>query len=182
MQRNAVYALGLIGDERAIGPLIAALYADADKQFAESQTKDEEYTDEPDAEGDEYIQVATRADYFSRSHIRALAAIGGVKVIEPLIEAIHSDDVKVFDPAYYGLIEIGTPAVEPLITELKTSKRTLNNKDRLVDLLREIGDPRAFEAIFAVIEDEDVLVRHSAVLALADFKDKRVVPRLTEIA
>lgn len=160
-------ALARFGDNDFVEPIIAALYADAE-QVRQWESEEE----------DNDVYTRTRlADFFSRSHIRALTTFDDSRVIPPLIEAISSEDVKVFDPAFYALKERGGNAVEHLI---QAFNQPLADRSRIVWLLGEIGDVRAFDLIITALNDPDKAVQHDAITALGDLKDRRAIPILLE--
>ena len=63
-----------------------------------------------------------------------------------------------------ALIEIGKPAVEPLIQALKDNNSTVRR--RAASALGEIRDARAAESLAQALEDEDKEVRKRAKKAL----------------
>jgi len=160
-------ALARFGDEEFIEPIIASLYLDAEK-IMQQNNEDEE---------DEMYKNSRRADFFSRPHIRALTTFNDTRVIPPLIEALSSEDTKVFDPAFRHLKEIGADAVQPLLNAYHQQDA---DRSRIVWILGEIGDLRAFDLIVEALYDDDEAVQHDAIVALSDLKDSRAVPPLLE--
>ncbi len=170
VRKAAAGALGQIGDARAVEPLITAL-------------KDE----------DGYVRGAATL---------ALGQIGG-PAAEPLITALKDKHAYVrgyaaealdklgWEPdldengAQYWIakrewqkcVEIGAPAVEPLITALK-------DKDAYMcgcaaGALGRIGDARAVEPLSAALKDEKWQVRGHAARALGQIGDARAGKPLT---
>jgi len=87
---NAAAALGLIGDPRAVEPLIATLAV----------------------HGKSNSVVHNAA-------VEALGQIGDARAVEPLIAALRDETSKVHETVIKALGKIGAPAVDPLIAVLK---------------------------------------------------------------
>jgi len=164
----AAGALGQIGDPRAVEPLIAAL-------------KDE-------------------GESVRSSAARALGKIGDPRAVESLIAALKDKKWHVRKPAAGALdrlawkpdrgaagaaywaakgewgkcVEIGAPAVEPLIAALKDEDVRM----RAVEALGKIGDPRAVEPLIAALKDQDERMRKWAAEALGQIGDPRAVEPL----
>jgi len=103
----------------------------------------------------------------------ALVKIGGEKVVKPLINALKYKDWQMRKGAAYALVEIGDPAVEPLI-------RTLVDKQvrqAVVDVLVEIGEP-AVGALINALKYKDWEVREGSINILGMVGDKRAVEPL----
>jgi len=84
-----------------------------------------------------------------------------------------------------ALVQIGEPAVEPLILTLQDrSIKTWNIQARAVDTLAKIGSQRAVEAVIKSFEDTGLnkYVRGSAVLAVAELKPKEAVEVLSRVS
>lgn len=103
----------------------------------------------------------------------------GKPAVNPLIEALASDELLVRRQAVDALGRIGDPrAVDPLLA-------TLNDQDSLVrghaiEALGRIKDPRAVPPLIALLsaKDEQPHVRMSAAEALGTMKDKRALEPL----
>jgi curved DNA-binding protein CbpA len=77
------------------------------------------------------------------------------------------------------LVEIGKPAVVPLIRELKSKDHEV--RYFAVVALGEIGDKAAFEPLLEMLEDKWDLIRSYAAEGLGRLKDKRAIPALLDI-
>ena len=66
--------------------------------------------------------------------------------------------------AFYALVKIGEPAIDPLILALNDSNSSV--RCYAADALGEIGDPRAVDPLNDALEDEDGDVREAATEAL----------------
>ena len=155
----AAGALGQIGDARAVEPLIAAL-----KEEIRSVRRD----------------AAT-----------ALGQIGDARAVEPLIAALKDQDMYTCEAAAEALdnlgwqphrsetgavywvakrqwnrcVEIGTPAVKPLIAALK-DKDNKRVRAAAAGALGQIGDRRAVEPLIAALKDQDMYTCEAAAEAL----------------
>ncbi len=134
----AAEALGALGDPGAIRPLAHALM----------------YSD------DEEVRAASA---------RSLGAIGGVGVVEILLEAATRNPyISVRQAASDAIVQVGEPAVKPLIAVLPHSWEAAL-------VLGRLGDKRAVTPLLKV------LPMQAAVTALGDLGDKRAVPPLIDI-
>ena len=144
--REAAEALGEIGDERAVEPLIAAL-------------KDIERKDWRKADNDWLVRKAA------------------AEALDKLNWKPGQDEAG----AYYWktkwdwdkCVEIGAPAVQPLIAALKDR----NTRDAASDALAKIGAP-IVEPLIAALKDNDLGVRKGAANALGKIGDARAVEPL----
>ncbi|MBU0495441.1 MAG: HEAT repeat domain-containing protein, partial [Chloroflexi bacterium] len=194
VRRNIVTVLGWIKDARAVEPLIATLkdpQVDVRKAAAYAL---EQIGWQPgrDEKGAAYW-------IFKREWEKCIEI--GTSAIEPLITTLKDPQVDVRDAAADTLeqigwqpgrdekgatywivkgawdkcIEIGTPAVEPLIAALKHG-----NKDA-ARALGQIGDARAIEPLYAALEASDRDMRLAANLALRPLVDSDAVKALLEL-
>jgi HEAT repeat protein len=168
VRKAAAKALGNLGDPRFVPPLIAALR-------------------------DEYVENV-RWTYSS-----ALAEIGA-PAVEPLFKALRDKNSRVREGVVRALdhielkstdeelsiwfyiakgewskcIEIGAPAVEPLIAALKYEDLMI----RAAQALGEIGDLCAVEPLIAAFKDKDWSIRKHIAQVLGRFDDPRAVNSL----
>ena len=92
------------------------------------------------------------------------------------------DDLRSFfrrDSAIESLVEIGEPAVEPLIQALKDEDSFV--REGAAEALGKIGDKRAVEPLINALKDEDRDVREAAAEALGEIGDKRAVEPLIHV-
>jgi HEAT repeat protein len=172
---HAAEALGLIGDVRAVEPLIATL-RDVDDDVRHSAA---------DALGKiggtavEPLLVALR-DVDAEVRCRAADALGKIKdvrAVEPLIATLRDTDVGARYHAAEALGLIGNVrAVEPLIATLRDTD--VGVRDTAADALGQIGDVRAVEPLIATLRDTDFGVRSTAAAALGQIGDVRAVEPL----
>lgn len=159
---------------------------------------------------EELVKVlGTAKDEYARlDAVKALGKIGDARAIEPLIAAL-GDAYSMSSPttrdwlrkgARKALVEIGTPAVDPLIATLKVSLEegiaTLRSRNADMDeytaseawgsmraaagdTLHLIGEP-AVGPLIAALKDKDELVRLPAVAVLMSSGDDRAVHPLID--
>ncbi len=195
---EAAMALGKIGDERAVEPLIQALREDKDVPVralasgALGMIRDKRAV-EP------LIQALINEDMDVRKLaaealgkigkpavesllqllkdedklVQGLAAGGLIEVrdinaLELLIQALKDEDSFVRGIAATTLIMIGKPAVEPLIQALINEDKFV--RENAAKALGEIRDPRAVKSLTDALKDEDNNVRTVAEEALEKIK------------
>jgi HEAT repeat protein len=170
VRRKAAEALGQVGDARAVGPLMAALQ-----------------------DSKAYVRKAAAG---------ALGQIGDARAVEPLVAALNDRDRNVRSVAGHALdkmgwqpgqdeeggaywvvkgawdkcIEMGAPAVAPLIAVLKDSDSDVRKAGAWA--LGKIGDARAAEPLIAALKDRNKDVRKAATKALGQIGDARGVEPL----
>jgi len=144
---KACEALGQLGEARAARPLIAAL-------------KDEDYL------------VREKA-------CEALGKLGGRRAIKALARMTWDEDNSVARAACVGLGESGdVRAVKPLRRVREADTRTWGHYSGLVkgaaeDALRKLGENGVFEAMVALLEDEDSNTAYAGSQLLAASRDPR---------
>lgn len=184
VKAGAALALGLIGDARAVEPLVQAIEND-NELIGESVILALGEMGEPAVEpllqilkgkDPSTLQVLQGKDPSTRYRaMEALGRIGDARAVEPLIQAVI--DEKGFEHAVQALGRIGEPAVEPLI-------KALNDEDYIVrngaaHALGLIGDARAVEPLIQILKDDE----HSdaiAAIALGEIGDARAVEPLIQ--
>ena len=170
IRQAATVALGRIGDPRAIEPLVAAL-----------------------ADRDWHVGQAAAA---------ALGGIGDPRAIEPLVAALLASDAEVrraasealasigwaprnageraawsiANDAWSTCVEIGVPAVEPLVTVLGVGGAS--GRQAAASALGMIGDPRAIDPLVAALRDYYAHVRETSATALGMIGDPRAIDPL----
>ncbi len=163
MRRSAAQALGEIGDIRAVEPLQIAL-KDEDKGVRGRS-----------ADALEWISVTQRWDSMSwNEQIQWLEKTGDSRVLEPFLTVLKNDDRHSRRNAIRTLVEVGKPAVKPLLIALKDGNTNLRGGAALA--LGKIGDTRAVEPLQAALRDDDKDVREAAEMALRTLKRPPVGP------
>ena len=162
---EAARALGEIGDPRAVEPLVKLL---------------------PDSLSFSGIRSAAAT---------ALGKLGDAKAAEPLVDLLWRDggDKQTRASAEAALLNLGKPAVQPLISLLKRRKGISSSvnkgrrgddprttgRQKAAELLGKLGDDRAVDPLLIVASDpvDDKTVRENAAAALGNL-GKAAVPSL----
>jgi HEAT repeat protein len=183
VQYEAAEALGNLGDERAIDPLIAALKRD---EFSGVRWKAAIALGEignPDAivplisllaDDDRYVRsraahalsmigepavpplitALKRSDAGIRwGSALALGKIKNPLAVEPLILLLADEHLMIKAEAASALASIGTPALGPLLGFLKSAKG--ETRMEVMSALGELGNADAIEPLFQLLENAD---------------------------
>jgi hypothetical protein len=103
--------------------------------------------------------------------VKALGQIDDAHTVDLIIAAIKDKGVPV-SGATDGLVQIGAPAVEPLIAALKEKDSKVRHA--AVKALGLIGDAQgAVEPLIAALNDENIMVRRAVIGALEAIGDPR---------
>jgi HEAT repeat protein len=158
-------ALGQLEDDRAVESLVAALRdSDGDKYTQQAAVEALGRIGEPIQEP--LIDVLRDGDEGARH--RAIAALGQMRDardLTPLIEALRSGpSYEVWQGAVEALVQIGEPAVEPLIAVLQGDDWMARR--RAAWALGQIGDTRAMKPLIEALQDQTRFVRQEAAEAL----------------
>jgi PAS domain S-box-containing protein len=179
-RREAAGALGMIGDPRAVMPLITLIQPDNLK--TDNERKDEELdifsnfddfdldfeTDYPESEQDVSVRIVAAG---------ALGMIGDPRAADPLISTLADHDDAIRRAAASALGKIGAPrAVMPLISALEDHNSDVRRE--AAEALGMIGDPRATTALISALDDQHSEVRREAAGALGKIGDPRAVEPL----
>jgi HEAT repeat protein len=164
VQYDAAEALGDIGDERAVEPLLAALKNDETGgvrwKAAEALSK----LGTPSVDGLIGALQHNDDDVRWKTAI-ALGEIGDPKAIPPLINLLCDEDRFVRSRAAYALSMIGEPAVDPLINALREGDGNLRWGAAIA--LGKIQNPRAIDPLIRALADKYENVRAESAAALA---------------
>jgi HEAT repeat protein len=179
---SAANALGKIGDEQAIEPLINAL-----EKALES---DGDFEDDPTSCG---AVVSTIADVLTDTYSIDLAKVPWTTnlakefalgddytcrdAVELLIKALGNEDEQVRYGAAESLGKSGDNAIEPLIKALEEDEEEYVRYGA-ANALGNIGDKRAVEPLIKALEDKHWWTRKNAAEALGKIGDKRAVEPL----
>lgn len=173
--------------------------AKGDEPVDELPVEDEEVKDEVQIQ----IDLLKDPDWaIRREAVITLGDMGDERCVEPLVRALRDGDWQVRDVAGDALAQVGSPAVEAVIKQLrdwdvrKFAIRTLGKiKDERVleplvqqlrsdefgedatDALVELGEP-AVERLITALTDKDELIRRQAIIALGRIGDPRAVEPL----
>jgi len=136
----------------------------------------------------------------------ALGRMGDEKAVDPLIELLADEQWEVQKAARDALVNIGEPAVEPLVKVMNDQNKSYTPRENAILALGEIGEPAvepliqmldskfacmaayslrvigepAVEPLIRALEDDNPQVRARAAEALSGIKDERAVEPLTK--
>ncbi|MDO9325408.1 MAG: HEAT repeat domain-containing protein [Methanoregula sp.] len=175
VQYEAAEALGNLGDERAVGPLITALKRD---EFSGVRWKAAEALSKI---GNPAVESLIAALQYPDDDVRwkaaiALGEIGNPDAVAPLISLLSDDDRFVRSRAAYALSMIGESSVPPLIAALKASEPGV--RWGAVLALGKTKNPLAVESLILCLTDEHAMVRAEAASALAAIGTPAFAPLL----
>ena len=166
VRRQAVDALGRIGDRRAVEPLIGTL-KDRDSLIRSQAVQALGRIKDPQAVTPLAAVLSSKEQ---QSHVRmsaaeALGAIGDPRAVEPLILALRDEHWGVRSRAAQALGRLKDPrAVAPLIGALQEKEAAV--RANAAEALGTMGDRRAVKPLTAALQDSDRDVRKKADLAL----------------
>lgn len=168
VRRAVIYALGYPGKAPPVEPLINAL-RDPDADLRRSAAVALGRIGKPAVEA--LIVALSDPNVDVRGHaIDALVKIGSDHTIEPLIRRSATD----------ALVQIGKPAIEPLISTLSNSDADVRRNT--VIALGEIGDAHAVEPLVSALSDPDANVRYRAAIALGKIGEPAVEPLVSALS
>lgn len=114
-------------------------------------------------------------DYYpKKAAAQALGRIKDPRAIAPLIATLKDQNVNRESAAALGAI--GAPAVPPLLEMTKTPDVVVRRQ--VILALAHSRDPRAVDALFSALGDDDATVRSSAAEGLGNIPGKQAVPAL----
>ena len=173
---EAARALALIGDTRAVDPLIEAL-RDDDSGVRGMAASGLGSIGDPRAVDPLIESLKDEGAYVRWSAADALGWIGDARAVDPLINALKDKDEIVRRSAADALRWIGDArAVDPLIGALRDENA--NVREYAARALGKIGDSRAVDPLIEALKDEDKDVQAEAARALGEIGDARAVDPL----
>jgi HEAT repeat protein len=160
----AAGALGQIGDERAVEPLLQLLRDERQSVRSAAVSALEKIGDERAVEP--LLQLLRDEKPFERQRAaEALGEIGDERAVEPLLQLLRDKDGFVRNATAWALRRFGDQrAVEPLLQLLRDENSHI--RKTAAGALGRIGDERAVEPLFQLLGDNDNLVRLTAAEAL----------------
>lgn len=210
VRAGAARALGKIGDQRALGPLIFRLRYEPDPEVRKPLVwalylggeRAVPALIESLADADEWVRFGAvvvlskigapavvplvRALYDPNPVVRAGAAealgrIGDIRAAEPLANLLHDPDTETWQQAAIALGRLGDArAVRPLIKILQGPVNDLYT--RAIKTLGQLGDVRAVDPLLDVLSAQtDRWVRLFVVEALGKIGDIRAVEALADL-
>jgi HEAT repeat protein len=126
-------------------------------------------TDEEELIRDGYLGLAGSLSDSPDPHIRQYAAhlLGGAgeeRAVPNLLQALYDPEKGVRNLAMQALVDLGTPAVDPLLSLLSDHHWVI--RYRAAEALGLIGDPRAIRPLVHLLSDEKDHVRYMAAKGL----------------
>ncbi len=178
LRECAIWALGKIGEERAVEGLFAAL-KDDDKFVRRSAARALGGIGSERALNNLLAALKDESDLVRLSAIEALGEIGKDDAVDGLDTFLYKqdDDRSVRCAAARAIGKIGgKQGVETLLVALK-------DKDKFVRLsatqaLGELGDRRAVDSLLVALTDEGISIRRHTAKALGKIGDARTVEAL----
>ena len=176
LQYEAAEALGNLGDEKAIGPLITALKRD---EFSGVRWKAAEALSKI---GNPAVEPLIATLQYPDDDVRwkaaiALGEIGNPDAIEPLIQLLSDDDRFVRSRAAHALSMIGDAAIGPLIHALKKDDPGVRWGAAMA--LGKIKNPLSVEPLLLALADEEAMVRAEAAAAFVSIGTPALGPLLS---
>ncbi len=196
VRKKAVIILSEMKDKRAVRHLIEAFNENYYHEDVSTSHKDGNVTrrsagnfsliqeiinafvklNDPD-----FIPPLTVALGDSNEHIRkraskALTGFRDERVIKPSISVLGDHDPEISGNAAQSLVMIGTPSVNPVLTQLSSSNRMA--RMRAAYVLGEVKDERAVMPLIQSLKDIDSMVRWEAAKAFTKIRDERAIPDL----
>ena len=201
VQRRAANALITVNNEDAVDPLIhAAFFGPDSKLRIRSIQALGEIGDIRAVDNLIYTSKDTNKE-ISQASLTALKKIGwkptndersinfligqkryykcveiGQPAIKPLINELNSNDRERRNGAVHALVKIGEPAVNPLINALNSAIDLRRRK--ACDALGLIGDPKAVIPLTKLLTDQNTFVRRRATNALISVNNEDAVEPL----
>ena len=168
---NAAFALGQIGDPRAVRALITAL-EDKSDSVSSSAAEALGRIGDPQAVQPLIRALEDRSGGVQTWAAEALGKIGDPQAVRPLIEALWHESHVFRKCIASALREIGDPqAVTVLIGALEDNRKRIRRF--AAEALGRIGDPRAVGPLTEALEDKDESVRRYAAAALRRIDNPR---------
>ncbi|MBN1451854.1 MAG: HEAT repeat domain-containing protein [Anaerolineales bacterium] len=183
VRTSAAEALGLLGDARAVKPLKTAL---KDKEPGVRSVAAEALGRLGDAravkpliallEDSTHIKVSSGTGYRNVNEYAGDALVQiGAPAVEPLLAAYKGKDGRVNSDVIRLLGRLGDARAVETLIAELESNRLFGVRSAAAAALGRIGDPRAVEPLIAALQDRDILVRDSAAEALGQIGDPRAV-------
>lgn len=183
VRQNATHALGTIGDPRAVPALMKTL-ADSDYGVKKDAVNALGTIGHPQARP-ALEKILHGADAgLSKNAAYALARIGDDAALPALIEALelsYSKDMGYMlrESVLAALSNFTGPALATILLGTMKKTRTTNERGQIRHVLEDLHSD-ALPELHAAIEDEDWLVRRTAILVLGARGDRQALPLMKE--
>jgi HEAT repeat protein len=136
--------------------------------------------------GDRYNRIlisklTNNVGYITDESIRnCLVKKGSPGAVKILLTALLSDKFRIWLAAAKALAEIGAPAIDLIVKNLRVDTNG-TFRWRMVWVLSKIKSPTALSTLSEGLKDEDWRVRNEAALALSKMDSNRVIPVLKKL-
>jgi HEAT repeat protein len=171
----AATALGEIGDPRAKQALLEALRAEDASMVNMAAAL---YTlGSPEVVG---ILIGKLRDPSPNNRLYAIYALGKIsdpEMVRPLVDVLDSEEIGWL--AAKALVNIGPPALQPLLEALFSENRTVRLYATYA--LGEIRDPKGARGVLKMLQDPDPLVVDTAAVALVAIGERSVIPAVAQL-
>jgi len=189
IRRHVSKALGRIGDERAVSPLIETLGdPDIGPNAKKALIKIGMSALIPliDALGHQQTDIRKKS-------VEILGSIGDDQAVEPLIKLLVDNDASIREEVIVSLGKIGGSRAIEMVTQSlgdknpdvrkKAEIHSIGNKNpevrkKAVMSLGKSGNPQAIEPLIGTLGDSDCTIREHAAVFLGKIGDKRAVEPL----
>ncbi|MGD2136604.1 MAG: HEAT repeat domain-containing protein [Gemmatimonadales bacterium] len=174
MREHAAEALGRLGDQRAVEPLMNVVLNDADASVREHACTALGLLG--DSRAVDVLSRAAQSDPSARVRehaASALSQLGDVEAVPSLIDAVVNDrDAAVREHAATALGGLGDPSAVPALIDAVLHDRSAEVREHAATALGQLGDRRARDPLVRVGRtDPDPEVREHAVVALGQVGD-----------
>lgn len=127
---------------------------------------------------EELVKKLRNSDWKTRREAaQELGELDGEKAIKVLINVLGDKNWRVIKAAINSLVEIGQPALDPLIETLETEVE-VPKREYAAKALGLLGNSQAVEPLIEALKDEDENVRDKAAQALGEIRDERAIKPL----
>lgn len=178
-------ALGHIGDQRALPPLIHALHHEESAEVRAGVAQALGHFSDEQAMTNLLKALHTdRKTLVQVSAIRALGHIRHERVVTALLDVLRSPPHSTRQTAaVQALGQLGSPRATPLLLALLQQTRSRTMRHETTKALGLIGEPQAVQPLIAVMQeaDNDLLFKGISITALGQKHDQRAVPPLIEL-
>jgi len=117
--------------------------------------------------------------WIRRGAVLALENIESEKVIQPLVDVLADEESRVCEAATKKLLEIGNPAIEPLVKAMKDEKVAV--RMRAATTLGKIKSVQAIPPLVEALHDNDWMARYEAAVALVKINSQESVEPVIEL-
>lgn len=173
--REAVIALGELGDPAAVEPLIT---------FLQDQTRSTWHSDVARALGklgdvravQPLINALNRQATLGAA-AEALGQLGDIRAIEPIIAQLGRSWPTENEQMALALVKLGIESLKPLVAALRDGQ-IRDIREYAAMALGLLGDSRAVEPLISAPDDNDTMVYQEAAKALGRIGDRRAITPL----